>query len=71
MTETASATQETDDLDRLWEAAKAVEMSEEAREEQTIRHLAATGNMSDPRITVETMRASRTLMRAADTVIPK
>ena len=48
----------------LWEKAKAVEMTDEQRHEQRIQHVAATGNMSDPRITVNTTRAVFTLMEA-------
>ena len=52
------------DLDRLWNEAKAVEMNDEERAEQRILDAAANGNISDSRITVETMRATRLLMDA-------
>ena len=52
------------ELERLWERAKAVEVSEEERLEQRIIDVAANGNLSDPRITVETTRAVHTLMEA-------
>ena len=53
-----------DALQDLWEKSKDIKMTPEERREQLIRHVAATGNMSDPRITVETTRAVFTLMDA-------
>ena len=53
-----------DELEKLWERAKGIEMSAEERAEQRIIDVAANGNISDPRITVETTRAVHTLVQA-------
>lgn len=53
-----------DELENLMTKAKGITMSEEERIEQRIHHVAATGNMSDERITVETTRAVHTLIEA-------
>ena len=55
---------ESEDLHSLWEEAKAVELSEEERSEQRIINVAANGNITDERITVETTRAVHTLFEA-------
>ena len=52
------------ELNKLWNKAKAVEVSEEERTEQRIIDVAANGNISDSRITIETTRAVHTLVEA-------
>lgn len=54
------------ELEQLWEKAKAVEVSDEERVEQRIIDVAANGNLSDPRITVETTKAVHTLIEAEE-----
>ena len=55
-----------DRLDELWDEAKKVEMSDDERVEQRIIDVAASGNMADSRVTMDTTRAVHTLMKAED-----
>ena len=45
------------ELDTLWERAKHVRMTRDEQDEQMIQDVAANGNISDPRITEESVRA--------------
>lgn len=58
-----------DDLDSLWEKAKAVEMSEEEQDEQRILHVFANVHLSDPRVTIDTARAAHTLVQSSESDI--
>ena len=64
--DSSSLLQTDDDLNSLWEKAKAVEMSEEERDEQRINHVFANMNLSDPRISIETVRATHELVRSVE-----
>ncbi|MCY4460962.1 MAG: hypothetical protein OXC26_11295 [Albidovulum sp.] len=44
------------ELKSLWNKAQGINMSREQRDEQRIQDVAANGNISDDRITVETTR---------------
>ncbi len=52
------------ELNELLEAAKDVKMTEDEIIEQRIAVAAANGHITDSRITVETVRATKTLMEA-------
>lgn len=54
-----------DKLKILLERARTVRVPEEELEEQRIALAAANGNLSDERITLDTMTAARTIMEAA------
>lgn len=54
-----------DKLKSLLERARTVRVPEEELEEQRIALAAANGNLSDERITPDTMTATRTIMKAA------
>ena len=64
--DSSSLLQTDDDLNSLWGKAKAVEMSEEERDEQRINHVFANMNLSDPRISIETVRATHELVRSVE-----
>ena len=64
--EAIAGSSQTDDMEHLWEQAKAVEMSDEALSEQRIHHVFANANLSDPRITIDTVRAAHTLVQSAE-----
>lgn len=53
-------------LTALLEKAKAVTLTPEQLEAQRINTAAANGNVSDSRITVQTVQAARTIMLAAE-----
>lgn len=53
-------------LVQLLEKAKSVALTDEDLEEHRIALAAANGHLSDSRITLDTMRATRTLMKAAE-----
>ena len=54
-----------DKLKSLLERARTVRVPEEELEEQRIALAAANGNLSEERITLDTMTAARTIMKAA------
>jgi hypothetical protein len=54
------------ELEELLERARAVNLSDKELLEQRIMLAAANGRLSDERITVEAMRASVTIIEAAD-----
>ena len=54
------------ELAELLERARNVKLSEDDLEEHRVALAAANGNLSDSRITVETMQAARTIMIAAE-----
>lgn len=55
-----------EELEQLLKRAQGVELSEAELEEHRIALAAANGHLSDPRITLETMQAARTMMLAAE-----
>jgi hypothetical protein len=59
-----------DDLKRLLEQAKSVVLSEDQLEAHRIAIAAANGNLSDDRISIETMTATRVIMRATEPGAP-
>ena len=61
-TETRAPTD--DELNAMWHRAKMREMLSEERNKQRLLHLTANGALSDPRITLDTMRATKTLIDA-------
>src|SRR5262245_15807044 len=54
------------ELKELLEKAKTVKQSDEELEEHRIALAAANGTVTDSRITVDTMKATRTIMKAAE-----
>lgn len=54
------------ELQELLERARAVEMTDAELEEHRITLAAANGHLTDSRITVDTMKATRTIMKAAE-----
>lgn len=54
------------ELEELLERARDVKMTPEQLEEHRVALAAANGHLSDSRITLETMRAARTIMIAAE-----
>ena len=54
-----------DKLKSLLERARTVRVPEEELEEQRIALAAANGNLSDERITLDTMTVARKIMKAA------
>lgn len=58
----------TDDLNELLERARTIKIDASAMEEHRIQVAAANGYISDERITIDTMRATRTIMKAAEKV---
>lgn len=54
------------ELEKLLEQARKVELTDEALEEHRVALAAANGHLSDERINLETMQATRTLMRALE-----
>jgi len=57
-----------DELKALLEQAKSVELSANEIEENRIALAAANGQLTDKRITVSTMKATRTIMLADEAV---
>lgn len=55
-----------DELKGLLEQAKSIHLSPEEIEENRIALAAANGNLTDDRITVATMKATRTIMLAEE-----
>jgi hypothetical protein len=55
-----------EELKGLLERAKGVKLTNSQLEEHRIALAAANGYLSDSRITLETMQATRTLMRASE-----
>lgn len=55
------------ELSDLLERARTIELSEADLEEHRIALAAANGHLSDERITLETMKATRTIMIAEET----
>lgn len=55
-----------EELKSLLEQAKSVELSPEEIEENRISLAAANGHLTDDRITVNTMKATRTIMLAEE-----
>lgn len=56
------------ELADLLEKSKSLDVCEGDMEDHRIELAAANGYMSDSRITVDTMRATRTIMKAAESV---
>jgi hypothetical protein len=56
------------ELKALLEQAKSVELSAEEIEENRIALAAANGQLTDKRITVSTMKATRTIMLADEAI---
>ena len=54
------------ELEALLERVRTVELTDDQLEEGRIAIAAANGALSDDRITVATMKATRTIMRAAE-----
>jgi hypothetical protein len=54
------------ELQELLDRARGVELTPDELEEHRIALAAANGHLSDSRITLETMRAARTIMIAAE-----
>lgn len=54
------------ELAELLERARSVQMNEEQLEEHRIALATANGHISDSRITLDTMKATRTIMKAAE-----
>jgi len=59
------------ELEDLLKQARGVQLSEAQLEEHRIALVAANGYLTDNRITVETVKATRTLMKAAEEVSEK
>lgn len=57
-----------DELKALLEQSKSVELSDNEIEENRIALAAANGQLTDKRITVSTMRATRTIMLADEAI---
>jgi hypothetical protein len=54
------------ELERLLEKARGHDMTPEELEEHRVALAAANGSLSDSRITLKTMKATRTLMEASE-----
>ena len=55
-----------EELKELLERARTIKLSEKELEEHRVALAAANGHLSDKRITLDTMKATRTLMKAAE-----
>jgi hypothetical protein len=54
------------ELETLLEKSRSVKYSDDELEEHRIALAAANGHVTDSRITVDTMKATRTIMKAAE-----
>lgn len=54
------------ELDELLERARSIKLSEKDLEENRVALAAANGHLSDKRITLATMKATRTIMKAEE-----